>query len=95
MGHVFFMKRALPRNFFLARRVYLSMASYISFRVFLVCLVSCALLALGGIWLRIDAPLYFQTTASMFVIGLASFLVWFSLTLLAIRKSVVNRVATI
>jgi hypothetical protein len=59
------------------------MTTFITFRLFLACLLSCATLVLIAIWLqdRITSPLYFQCTATCFVIGLASFLVWFSLTL--------------
>lgn len=64
------------------------MIVHYSFRIFLICLLSCATLALGAIWLqdRIEAPLYFQTTATLFVIGLAAFLIWLSFTLGAIRS---------
>lgn len=59
------------------------MVTHLSFRIFLVCLITCASLALGAVWLqdRIESPLYFQATASLFIIGLAAFLIWFSLTL--------------
>lgn len=61
----------------------------LTFKLFLVCLVLCASLALGAIWTngRIHNPLYFQTTATLFVVGLASFLIWFSLTLRSIRAA--------
>ena len=57
------------------------MAVFITFRLFLVCLITCALLALIAIWTGPDtlAPSYFQITMSTFIVGLASFLVWFSL----------------
>ncbi len=65
------------------------MANHISFRIFLGCLGSCALLVVGAIWIgeHILPPIYFQTVATLFVIGLASFLIWFSTTLLTIRDS--------
>jgi len=64
------------------------MARTISFRVFLICLVACAALALGVVWYEdsITSPLYFQTTATLFITGLASFLIWFSLTLKSIHE---------
>jgi hypothetical protein len=64
-----------------------------AFRLFLLCLIVCALLALGAVWLqdRITNPLYFQATASFFIVGLASFLFWFSRTLLAIRTLLSDR----
>lgn len=51
--------------------------------VFFACLVACASMVLGAVWggKAIQGPLYFQTTATLFVIGLASFLTWFVLTL--------------
>jgi len=57
-----------------------------AFRVFLTCLTLCASLVLIAIWLGEDwvVPLYFQVTATTFILGLASFLVWFSLTLRSI-----------
>lgn len=65
------------------------MTRYIALRLFLVCLIACAAMVLGAIWLqdRIEAPLYFQTTATLFVVGFASFLIWFSSTLQAIHAS--------
>lgn len=80
-------------NFPNKNSVLTSMISYISLRVFLVCLVICALMVLGGIWFqsKIPIPLYFQATATFFVIGLTSFLIWFSTTLLAIRELLEKR----
>lgn len=67
----------------------MNMTSHISLRIFLVCMIACAAMVLGVIWLhgRIEAPLYFQTTATLFVVGFASSLIWFSSTLMAIRAS--------
>ena len=44
-------------------------------------------MALGVVWFKGDSlpPVYFQTTATLFIVGLASFLVWVSLTLLEVR----------
>ncbi len=70
------------------------MTSYITFRVFLVCLIACALMVLFAIWFGKDAALgelYFKTTATLFVLGLASFLIWFSLTLTAIYRRLETR----
>jgi hypothetical protein len=63
------------------------MVRHLSFRIFLLCLIACATMVLGIIWFEheIAAPIYFQTTATLFIVGLASFLIWFSSTLLAIR----------
>lgn len=58
--------------------------NYFSFRLFLVCLFVCAALVLNAIWHSDDGTLpevYFRTTASLFVLGLASFLIWFTGTL--------------
>lgn len=66
------------------------MTSRIAFRLFLFCLVTCAGMALCVVWLedRITSPLHFQITATLFVVGLAAFLVWFSCTLNALRALV-------
>ncbi len=78
-----------PGNLSTSRSVYKSMTRYYTFRLFLVCLVLCASMALGAVWLQdsITSPLYFQTTASLFILGLASFLIWFSLTLASIQQT--------
>ncbi len=80
------------RNLCAASCVSISMTLYYSFRIFLVCLVSCATMALGAVWLQdsITSPVYFQTTASLFILGLASFLIWFSLILGCIYGSLRN-----
>ncbi len=59
-----------------------------AFRIFLTCLLICAPMVLGGIWLGEHAvpEIYFKVMASLFVIGLASFLVWFSRTVYAIHE---------
>ena len=56
--------------------------------VFFPCLFLCAGMVLAAIWLGEHAlpEAYFQTTASLFVIGLATFLTWFVRTLSALRK---------
>ncbi len=64
------------------------MITRIAFRLFLTCLILCASMVLIAIWLGEDwvVPLYFQVAASTFIVGLASFLVWFSRTLTAILE---------
>lgn len=63
------------------------MISRIAFRLFLTCLFPCALLVIAAVWLQdsITWKYYFSIVATLFVTGLASFLVWFSLTLKDIR----------
>jgi hypothetical protein len=65
------------------------MITRITFRVFLSCLAVCVVLILTAIWFGEDtfAEAYFKTTATFFIVGLASFLIWFSSTLLAIRAA--------
>lgn len=76
------------RNLPMVSLVFLYMIRYYSFRLFVLCLLSCTSLVLGVIWLqeKIQVPAYFQTTATLFAIGLASFLIWFTLTLTEIRN---------
>lgn len=64
------------------------MTRTISFRIFIFCLLTCATLALGVVWFEkhITTEYYFQVTATLFITGLASFLIWFSLTLRAIAQ---------
>lgn len=56
------------------------MIEKITLRVFLVCLVSCASLMLFIVWNGgpdSDRPqIYFQTAATLFILGLGSFLTW-------------------
>ena len=80
----------------LRARFYINMTRYLSLRVFLICLIACAALVLGAIWFqtKISSPFYFQTIASLFVVGLASFLIWFSLTLIIIRDSLLKNSPT-
>lgn len=79
-------------NLSLATLVLMGMTTF-AFRLFLLCLIVCATLALGAVWLqdRITYPVYFQSMASFFIVGLASFLFWFSRTLLAIRTLLHDR----
>ncbi|KND47053.1 MAG: hypothetical protein AB199_01320 [Parcubacteria bacterium C7867-004] len=67
------------------------MPKHILFRIFFICLISCASMMLVGIWNenQIEAliPWYFQASASFFIVGLGCFLTWFSITLNAIRQS--------
>jgi hypothetical protein len=65
-----------------------SMTRTISLRVFLLCLIVCASMVLIAIWVGKDdafGEAYFKTTATLFIVGFASFLIWFSMTLLEIR----------
>ncbi len=66
------------------------MTSRIAYRIFITSLSPCALLVITAAWLqdRITWPYYFSIVATLFVSGLASFLIWFSLTLSAIHRSV-------
>lgn len=58
------------------------------FGIFLICLISCASMVLFSIWFKslVPGPWYFQIIATLFVTGLASFLVWFSMMLYAFRR---------
>ncbi len=53
------------------------MIEKVTIRIFLVCLVSCASLVLSFIWGGPPSEIYFKTAATLFIIGLASFLCWF------------------
>lgn len=79
-----------PGNLRAAIPVHIDMIARIAFRVFLACLIACASMALFAIWFgeHLAGPLYFQTAASLFIVGLAAFLVWFSFTLRAIHAIV-------
>ena len=78
----------LVSNFRSGGPVSIAMLRHFSFRIFLVCLVACGTMALGAIWFdsSITSPVYFESTATLFIVGLASFLIWFSLTLVTIRE---------
>jgi hypothetical protein len=56
----------------------------ITLSVFFFCLTACASMILIAIWVGSDDLLgetYFKTAASLFIIGLASLLIWFVPTL--------------
>lgn len=56
------------------------------FRIFLTCLVGCASLVLTFVWTGgPPAPIYFQIAATFFIVGLGSFLIWFSRVLYSLR----------
>jgi hypothetical protein len=58
------------------------------FRIFLICLVGCASLVLTFVWRGVPpAQIYFQIAATLFVVGLGSFLIWFSTMLYSLRSS--------
>lgn len=63
------------------------MLEKITFRLFLTCLFGCASLVLSIIWGGPPAEVYFRITATLFVVGLGSFLTWFSMMLYSIRTS--------
>lgn len=53
------------------------MIERISLKIFTVMMLSCASLALIGVWFGEGMPEYFfKTIFTTFVIGLASFLIW-------------------
>lgn len=56
--------------------------------IFFPCLVLCAAMVLCGIWAPEHTlpPAYFKTAATLFVVGLASFLTWFVKTLRALKR---------
>lgn len=57
--------------------------------VFLLCLFPCAALVLFFIWVGgPPTPMWFQSAATLFVVGLASFLFWFISVLLSIRRAI-------
>jgi archaellum biogenesis protein FlaJ (TadC family) len=64
----------------------------ILFYLFLICLSSCASLILFFIWSGgPDTSQLFHIAASFFIVGLASFLTWFSLMLFELRDKIANR----
>lgn len=69
------------------------MISRVSLRLFLFCLVLCASMFVTFIWLGEDSvpPVYFQIMITLFVVGLASFLIWFSRTLRSIHQLLQDR----
>ncbi len=54
-----------------------SMLEKLFLRSFIVCLISCASLVLSFIWGGDPDDLYAHIAASLFIIGLGSFLFWF------------------
>jgi hypothetical protein len=68
------------------------MGKHVTFPLFLICLFSCAALVLFFIWN--DGPpsdVWMQAAATLFVIGLGSFLLWFVATILEIRDKIADR----
>lgn len=55
------------------------MREWVLLVVFFTCLFACAGMVLFAVWTEgmVPKPLYFQITATLFVVGLASFLTWF------------------
>ena len=66
-----------------------SMIEKITLRTFLFCLVTCASLVLFIIWSggpdTPDAEVPFKIAATLFILGLGSFLTWFSTMLYSLR----------
>jgi hypothetical protein len=67
----------------------------ISLRVFLTCLVVCASMILFAIWTSSDSSkppeAYFKTVATLFIVGLASALLWFVQMLHSLRTILRDR----
>jgi len=53
------------------------MIEKIAVRIFLVSLISCASLVLSFMWGGPPVEVYFKIAATLFIVGLASCLVWF------------------
>lgn len=64
------------------KRVVIDMIQRSAFYVFRVCLLACASMVLIALWSHLENQLWFQSTATLFVVGLAAFLIWFSSVLL-------------
>lgn len=62
------------------------MIEKMTLRIFLICLASCASLVLSIIWGGPPAEVYFKIAATFFIIGLSSFLTWFSIMLYSLRS---------
>ncbi|OGG47936.1 hypothetical protein A3D66_00840 [Candidatus Kaiserbacteria bacterium RIFCSPHIGHO2_02_FULL_50_9] len=59
--------------------------------LFVFCLFACATLVLVFIWAGgPSSPLLFQVAASLFVVGLTSFLVWSLTTFFELRDKIAN-----
>jgi len=66
-------------------RVRISMVEKITVRIFLICLVSCATLVLSFMWGGDPSEVYFKIAATLFIVGLGSFLCWFVSMLYTLR----------
>ena len=56
---------------------YYSYMERITLRIFWIAMLSCAVLAIGLFWAEDSAPEYlFKIMGTLFVIGLANFLIW-------------------
>ncbi len=61
----------------------------IALGIFLTAMTLCASLVLGIIWMQPGVPEVFpKTAASLFIVGLASFLVWLVMVVLEIRNRI-------
>jgi hypothetical protein len=59
----------------------------LSFKIFLYCMLTVASIIIIFIWNNgPPSDVWAQATATLVIIGLASFLVWFSNTLISIKK---------
>ncbi|OGG55355.1 hypothetical protein A3D62_02280 [Candidatus Kaiserbacteria bacterium RIFCSPHIGHO2_02_FULL_49_11] len=68
------------------------MRQIITLAIFFMCLFSCAGLVLFFIWAGgPPGERWMQTAATLFVVGLTFFLVWFTETLYRIRQSVAEQ----
>jgi len=63
----------------------------ILFTLFIICLTGCASLVVYFIWNSgPPSDIWFQIAGSFFIVGLASFLLWFSLTILSTKEKIEN-----
>ena len=69
------------------------MLQRITLSVFTFCLFACASLIFFLVWNGgpPESPLLFQSAASFFIVGLASFLLWFCATLLELKDKIADR----
>ena len=79
-------------NLISSTQLYLLMKKKFLFYIFIVCLVSCASLVLTFIWGNEEPRETLQKmTGTFFIVGLGSFLAWFSLILIELRDLIANR----
>jgi len=63
------------------------------YRIFVVCLLTCALLVITMAWVQPESPPWFipSIIITLFVTGFASFLLWFSRLFWGMYKSVTKK----